>query len=469
MKNWLKPPRACSLLLTLSAAAASAAPCDGEQAAVAKAMKLWTGGQPQAAADSLKPLAAANCAGALKATGDIIFFGNIYTGEKPAPDPRAGLKYYLAAEKSGETEGVMAVAQAYGMGFGSLSRDVFEARRRWRALAEKGNEKAQVSLGRSYRLDKPQELEQSFKNFAASAQQGNLYGIIMTAHAYFTGEGVARDRAKAVFWLKKAAERDSMSAYNLALLHLPESLTQNDFSARAEDLCRQAQAGNDTARAIFIKSAGAKTDYEGSAGWVCAPALKGNTYAREMASYLLNPENGIGHYASVRNWVAEQGKSSKAAKRWLEAMPEAGGGNIPDFNEGLGWLKKASSAGVERAQLMLADCALGANPPDYKLAADTLRQPAERGVPEAQYRLALLNATGKGTRKDLVNAMKWLLAARENPDLRESEIQNAINLLVPILSPSDKGKARKQADALLAAQRARKHQHQEPPPDAPAR
>ncbi len=254
-----------------------------------------------------------------------------------------------------------------------------------------------------------------------------------------------------------------MSAYNLALLHLPDSLTQNNFSVKAEGLCRQAQDGNMTARAILVKSAGAGTDYESAAGWACAPALKGNQSAREMAAYIVTPANGIGGYASVRKWVEEQARTSLAARRWLTEMPEPGGGNIPDFMEGMRWLKKTADQGVERAQLLLADCALGANPPDYKLAASVLRRPAERGVPEAQYRLALLCATGKGTPKDPAAAMKWLLAARENPDLRESEIQDAINTILPTLSSAQKESSRKQADAIISAQKARKARKQEPP------
>jgi len=430
---------------------------------VEKAESLWREGEPVAAKALLRPFTAGNCPAALKTAGDIVFFGNIHKGGKPGPDPAGGLKYYLEAEKAGSRDGMQAVAQAYGMGFGSLSRDVFEARRRWRTLAEGKSEKARLSLGRSYRLDKPQEAGQSFKNFLAAAQQGSLYGMIMTAHAYFTGEGTEIDRRKAVFWLEKAAATDSMSAYNLALLHLPDSLTQNNFGAKAEGLCRQAQDGNKTARAILIKAAGTGTDYETAAGWTCAPALKGNTHAREMASYIVSPGNGIGDYASVRKWVEEQAKTSPAARRWLAEMPEPGVGNIPDFKEGMRWLKKAADMGVERAQLLLADCALGVNPPDYKLAASVLRRPAERGVPEAQYRLALLCATGKGTRKDPVEAMKWLFAARENPDLRESEIQDAINLLLPAISAAQKEAARKQADAVIAARKTGKARKPEPP------
>jgi TPR repeat protein len=117
---------------------------------------------------------------------------------------------------------------------------------RTRALAEKGDAKAQNDLGEMYRNGKgvPKDAEQAVVWIRKAAEQGNTEAQNTLSAMYFTGEGVAKDFQQAVKWSQKAAEQgDSGAQCNLGLMY-----------ASVLDLTRaymwwiiSAQNGNETA------------------------------------------------------------------------------------------------------------------------------------------------------------------------------------------------------------------------------
>jgi TPR repeat protein len=76
-------------------------------------------------------------------------------------------------------------------------------------MAEEGNAKAQLVLGRGFQDGKG--VEQNFKQAAVwyrkSADQGNAEAMYNLAHLYTKGAGVAQDDQLALAWYRKAAEQ----------------------------------------------------------------------------------------------------------------------------------------------------------------------------------------------------------------------------------------------------------------------
>ena len=92
-----------------------------------------------------------------------------------------------------------------------------------KALAEKGDAKAQTSLGQMYRFGNgvEQDDKAAVKWFHKSAEQGHPTGQVCLAQMYRDGKGVKQDYKKAIEWLTKAAEQGYPIGHRgLGYLHL---------------------------------------------------------------------------------------------------------------------------------------------------------------------------------------------------------------------------------------------------------
>jgi tetratricopeptide (TPR) repeat protein len=78
-----------------------------------------------------------------------------------------------------------------------------------RARAEKGDAKAEYSLGYMYYHGKgaPQDYAEAVRWYRKAAEQGDARAEAVIGSTYFYGKGVAQDYAEAVRWYRKAAEQ----------------------------------------------------------------------------------------------------------------------------------------------------------------------------------------------------------------------------------------------------------------------
>lgn len=96
----------------------------------------------------------------------------------------------------------------------------------WRKAAEQGDAKAQARLGDI--LDKAEEDAEAVTWYRKAADQGNADGDFGLGQMYAKGEGVKRDPEQARLYVRRAAEKDHVSAimqmresYRLGNLGLP--------------------------------------------------------------------------------------------------------------------------------------------------------------------------------------------------------------------------------------------------------
>jgi TPR repeat protein len=89
-------------------------------------------------------------------------------------------------------------------------QDLHEAAIHYRKAAEMNYLPAQTSLGEL--LHTSQDFDEAFGWFLMSAYQGDAAGAYDLGQAYANGEGVEKDFAKAVYWIKVAAEKNYLTA-----------------------------------------------------------------------------------------------------------------------------------------------------------------------------------------------------------------------------------------------------------------
>lgn len=108
------------------------------------------------------------------------------------------------------------------LGFGSYpavaqTNDAAAFNRHLRALAGKGDAKAQYKLGTSYDegLGVLKDQAEAFKWFRLAAEQGHAHSQFRVGDMYMSGEGVAKNEGEAVKWFRKAADQGLANAQGM--------------------------------------------------------------------------------------------------------------------------------------------------------------------------------------------------------------------------------------------------------------
>ena len=110
-----------------------------------------------------------------------------------------------------------AAADSYEDAVAALGRRDFTlAVRLFRPLAEQGNPRAQISLGRMYQGGHgvPQDYQEALKWFRKAAEQADAQAQSMLGGMYANGLGIPQDYQEAVKWYRKAAQQGNINAQN---------------------------------------------------------------------------------------------------------------------------------------------------------------------------------------------------------------------------------------------------------------
>ena len=84
--------------------------------------------------------------------------------------------------------------------------------------AQKNYPEAQKFLGDYYYINR--EYKKAFINYKNSVENGGIEGTYNLADCYMKGIGTERDETKAVFFYKKASEKDINAKYCLSICYL---------------------------------------------------------------------------------------------------------------------------------------------------------------------------------------------------------------------------------------------------------
>ena len=97
--------------------------------------------------------------------------------------------------------------------------DVIAAIELLTAAAEEGHVPAMVRLG--YVLNKSGDSEAAFRVYSHAAEAGDLEAVLAVGTMYASGDGVDMDHAKALDWIRRAAEGGHGPAIlSLAMIHI---------------------------------------------------------------------------------------------------------------------------------------------------------------------------------------------------------------------------------------------------------
>ena len=259
--------------------------------------------------------------------------------------------------------------------------------------------------------------DMTFEQATAGAQKGDPEAEFYLGKAYFTGNGVPVDLAKALEWYRKAAEQGNPKA-------------QNNLGS------------------MYHQGKGVKRDDAEAAKWYRKAADQGAALAQTNLGDLL--ENGKGvpkNCTEAAQWyekAANQGQITAAYRLGL-LYYNGGDGFKQNYAQAALWLEKPAAQGDPTAQDLLGTIYQNGweVQRDTNRAFNLFQSAADIGFAPAQRDLGFLYCTGLGTTKDIVIGYKWLFLASDQGDFRATHLMGEFQ---PSISKEENHKARELAD-----------------------
>lgn len=157
----------------------------------------------------------------------IAYLNGRITGQK---EPLKALELFKKASDKNNGDGMFQMGLMFLTGNG-VDKDVNAGHMWIKKGADAGSAMAQYFMGVSMRID-------SHQAFEASAQNGNIMGIVATSLDYLNGNGVAKDLNKSYYWgaiaLKMGIGRN-MQDFQTMVLNIGSHLTGRDVLDKAVD------------------------------------------------------------------------------------------------------------------------------------------------------------------------------------------------------------------------------------------
>ncbi len=321
----------------------------------------------------------------------------------------------------------------------SYEPDTTEAVRLLQEAARQGNARARLAMGvmhfTGYAVEKDYKLAAEYMEDAAN--EGNLLCQMLVAICRGDGLGDGRDYSKVAEWLKTHEYWNSICRFLLGLYYenctsldnrYAEAVSWYRKSAGTMDMCaceadypadvrRDAEKGDAAAQYYMGLSYeigdSVRRDYEEAARWYKKAAEQGLRAAQVMLGDCYFYGNGVR-------------QNLKEAARWLrQAEEQFHGGYLVELCEDSDKVGEMQYVGIFR-RIMEAEGAAGYPSAWYDMGylaeygyvinqdmVKAYTEAAERGDAEARYKLGCLYRDGKGVKKDLRLASKWLRKAEE--------------------------------------------------------
>ena len=243
---------------------------------------------------------------------------------------------------------------------------------RLKAKAEAGDASAQATLGKAYKDGNgvPKNDAEALRWLRKAADQGDASAENDLGVIYRMGEGVAQDNEEALRWYKKAAKKGNAKAmFNLG--------------------------------ASYYNGDGVEVDDVASYAWFLLAQEGGNTPADE----------------ALRRADSEREATPSAGFIKVAEMYEAGDDLPKSAVEALKWYRKAADAGDAKASVTVAKLLLSAGrsptPEEYAEVRQRCEDAAKQSFSPGAYCMVLIYKRGIGTAKDQVEAQKWMGRAAE--------------------------------------------------------
>ena len=206
------------------------------------------------------------------------------------------VKYIQTQAKQGEADAQYLLGRIYfsKQVVQGIAQDLQEAFRWFHKSAEQGNARAQVQLSVMYGegVGVAKDLKKAFRWNRLAAEQGNAKGQHFLGWVYENGEGVKQDDHEAVRWYRAAAEQGYVDAQvKLALMYDEgKGVPQDDQEENDREATRwyraAAEQGNADAQSIlathYFDGIGVEQDKHKAAVWAYIAASLGSEAAKAL-------------------------------------------------------------------------------------------------------------------------------------------------------------------------------------------
>ena len=351
--------------------------------------------------------------------------GNNQSGER-------AFIYATKAADDGDKECLYLLGNMYKAGFG-CEKDLNKAISTLEKCADFKDSKLIIASCKT-ELNGGKNDPSTFATFLEAAQNGNETAQFIVAQCYYSGDGVEQNADEGWKWMEKAAENNvAYAQYSCAMQMLSEQGNGPKDPAKAmEWLKKAAEQGMPEAQAdlasAYLEGRNVEKDEKKGVEMLENAAQQGNPMAiAVLAAYYINhstseedhtkgvvllqtlaaagdPDSqfnlGVCYMNSVgtKELVQEQ----KLVNDELKKMGE--GKELTDLQIAAYWLEKAAEAGHPLAQqnigLLIVQQII---PGDQQKALEYIRKASESGLAQSQYTLGMLTLTGQAGVKQNTN------------------------------------------------------------------
>lgn len=256
-----------------------------------------------------------------------------------------------------------------------------------------------------------------FSAMFESAKDGQVDAQLELADAYANHtKGAIGDKARALFWYKRAAKQGNAIAQNWVgrYCEMGWGLTEKDFGQAREWYAKSAAQGVSVAQfnlgKIYYFGKGVEKDYEKAVGWFAKAANAGRSDAQLFLGTCYRRGFGVGKDLDrAFELYSKAAEDQREAKFWVGKFHEKGWGSAKkNSTEAFEWYLKSAESGYADAI-----CAVGwayqqgdGVRQDFGKAAEWFGKGVEKGDGFCANNLARLYEDGKGVEKNLEKALE---------------------------------------------------------------
>jgi uncharacterized protein len=265
------------------------------------------------------------------------------------------------------------------------------------------------------------DLGAAFEGFKQEADSGAADAQDVVGEMLMKGQGVPKDQAAGVGWLRRAAEGGSvpgMLAYGSAALG--GLGMERDVAVGVQWMTRAAKAGNLAAMLAlgdgYEQGSAVPRDVAAAQDWFQKAAQSGDADGMlRLADLLLSPSAGDDR--AGMEWLTKAAEAGQvAAQTRLALILYDGAHGMPrDEATASRWAQKAGIRDIQAAALLctLSIHGIDGQAPDPALGIRWCAVVAQSGQPEAMVTLARFYLDGTGTWRDPSSALMWASIAAD--------------------------------------------------------
>jgi TPR repeat protein len=265
------------------------------------------------------------------------------------------------------------------------------------------------------------DMDKAFKIWSELAAEGDSLSQFNIAVMYTRGEGTSQDSQQAIEWYLRSAKQGYAPAqFNLGAAYLEGKLTAKSPEQAVDWWQLAAEQGFVKAQfniaSLYCRGIGVEKNIEQCKYWYSRAASNGDVHARKMLDHLEKmsaPESSQGSTESM----AMPSASEKPVSQDLEKV--ANQSFREEQERTATQAEKVSTRKVsadEKYQLQKAQAAFTRN--EYKKSYELWLPLAEAGIAEAQYSLGFLYQSGWGAEQNFSKAAAWYTNAAEQNESR---------------------------------------------------